>query len=222
MNWSEDACTRFQQLLQTNDRLRLFFEYMIGPSGYPSDTFLGEITNSVYPVGFICMIGMSSPPGDKWLVCNGGSYLRADYPDLFTALSTTHGSADALHFNVPDIRERSVIGTSASYALASTTGAATITLVENQIPAHTHNAAFKIPIHPAGEPPVVGGFEPGSRNPDSATGWTNDLSTYPAPALLDPTMAITIKPNVLPGGSQIPINNYHPVIAMPYVIRAKR
>jgi microcystin-dependent protein len=42
-----------------------------------------------------------------WLVCNGQSYLRASFPDLFTALggsSSPYGLPDSTHFNVPDLR----------------------------------------------------------------------------------------------------------------------
>ncbi len=44
------------------------------------------------------------------LACDGTSYLRTDYPSLFAAIGTTHGSADGTHFNVPDMRRRVPIG----------------------------------------------------------------------------------------------------------------
>lgn len=57
----------------------------------------------------ISMFGGSSAPSG-WLLCDGTSYLRATYPDLFTAIGTTYGSADGTHFNVPDLRGRVPIG----------------------------------------------------------------------------------------------------------------
>lgn len=35
------------------------------------------------------------------LECDGTSYLRADYPDLFAKISTQHGAPDGTHFRVP-------------------------------------------------------------------------------------------------------------------------
>lgn len=52
--------------------------------------------------------GTAAPTG--WLLCYGQSLLRADYPNLFTAIGTTYGAADGTHFNVPDLRGRSPIG----------------------------------------------------------------------------------------------------------------
>lgn len=50
----------------------------------------------------ISFAGATSPIG--YLVCDGSSVLRADYPDLFAALGTAWGSANAAEFNLPDLR----------------------------------------------------------------------------------------------------------------------
>jgi phage-related tail fiber protein len=39
-----------------------------------------------------------------WLSCDGSSLLRSAYPALFTAIGTIYGTADANHFNIPDMR----------------------------------------------------------------------------------------------------------------------
>lgn len=60
------------------------------------------------PVGIVSpFAGSSAPTG--WLLCFGQSLLRAGYPELFGVLSTTWGAADATHFNLPDLRARSVV-----------------------------------------------------------------------------------------------------------------
>ena len=46
----------------------------------------------------------------KWLECLGQSLLRADYPDLFTAIGTKWGAADGYHFSLPDLRRRVLVG----------------------------------------------------------------------------------------------------------------
>lgn len=56
--------------------------------------------------------GTSAPTG--WLLCDGSSYLRASYPDLFTAIGTAYGSIDGSHFNVPDMQQRFPLGKAVS------------------------------------------------------------------------------------------------------------
>ena len=68
-----------------------------------------------YPISMLFPSGMVSPfaggtPPVGWLLCNGVSLLRTEYPTLFTAIGITYGSADAAHFNVPDIRGRVIAG----------------------------------------------------------------------------------------------------------------
>jgi microcystin-dependent protein len=45
-----------------------------------------------------------------YLLCDGSSLLRSSYPGLFTAIGTIYGSADGSHFNLPDLRDKFVIG----------------------------------------------------------------------------------------------------------------
>lgn len=50
----------------------------------------------------------AAPAG--WLLCQGQSLLRSDYPRLFAAISTAYGAVDSTHFNVPDLRGRVPVG----------------------------------------------------------------------------------------------------------------
>ena len=61
------------------------------------------------PVGAICEYAGETMPED-YLQCDGSSLLRTDYPDLFNAIGITYGSVDSLHFNLPDIKSRTVVG----------------------------------------------------------------------------------------------------------------
>lgn len=63
----------------------------------------GNITYSGQASGFINMYGGTVAPGG-WLMCDGTSYLRTAFPDLFAAIGTAYGAADGTHFNVPDFR----------------------------------------------------------------------------------------------------------------------
>ncbi len=68
------------------------------PYAVHADTAPGIVS-----VGSVVMHMASTVPED-WLECDGSSLLRADYPELFATIGTTYGSADADHFNLPDMR----------------------------------------------------------------------------------------------------------------------
>lgn len=107
-------------------------------------------TAGLNPPGAIIMYGGAAAP-TGWLLCDGTSYLRATYANLFTAISTAYGTVDGTHFNVPDMRgmfARGVTGASAndpdaSSRTANNTGGATGNNVGSQqadgVRAHTHN-----------------------------------------------------------------------------------
>ena len=48
-------------------------------------------------------LATAAPVG--YLLCDGDSYLRADYPDLFAVIGTKFGADDGDHFNVPTSAE---------------------------------------------------------------------------------------------------------------------
>lgn len=76
---------------------------------------------------------------DGWLFCFGQELSRTDYADLFSAIGTYFGDGDgSTTFNLPDFRDRFPMSAGLSYARGVTGGASTVTLTENQIPAHTH------------------------------------------------------------------------------------
>ncbi len=80
---------------------------------------------------------------DGWLVCDGSSLAIADYPDLFAAIGNVWGSVDSLHFNIPDLRGRTLVGqglagSGTTFNLADTGGEETHTLITSEIPAHNH------------------------------------------------------------------------------------
>jgi microcystin-dependent protein len=70
---------------------------------------LSALANNVVqttPVGVIeAFAGVNVPAG--WLFCDGSAISRIQYPELFSALSTTYGSGDgSTTFNLPDLRGR--------------------------------------------------------------------------------------------------------------------
>lgn len=60
------------------------------------------------PAGTVTYTAANLAP-TGWLLCDGTSYLRASFPDLFTAIGTQYGSVDGTHFNVPNLTGRVVV-----------------------------------------------------------------------------------------------------------------
>lgn len=92
-------------------------------------------------VGMIFPIITSFPPQGA-LLCDGSSYLRITYPDLYAALDPAF-VIDANTFFVPDLRGRTIItaGTGSGLtprSVGAILGEETHILVSSEIPSHTH------------------------------------------------------------------------------------
>lgn len=114
--------------------------WVLGRVGVTVSSELTAALKALLPAGStIEWPGPSAPAG--WLLCDGSSYLRADYPELFANLggaASTWGLPDGTHFNVPDYRDRVPLGKSATRALGSTGGEETHTLSSAEMPSHSH------------------------------------------------------------------------------------
>lgn len=84
-------------------------------------TKLASNANQVIPAGALMPYAGSVAPSG-WLLCQGQSLLRADYPSLFTAIGTTYGAADGTHFTLPDMRGRVPFGADAGANRITTAG----------------------------------------------------------------------------------------------------
>lgn len=114
-------------------------------------------------------VSACADPQTGFLLCDGASKLRADFADLFTALggaASPYGLPDGTHFNVPDLRGRSLVGAGAgsgltARALAARFGEETHLLTVPEMPSHTHNIQTSGPPPSATIPAVIGQFAPG-------------------------------------------------------------
>lgn len=71
------------------------------------------------------------------LLCDGQELYTGDYPALFAAIGYTHGgSGDG--FKVPDMVNRTAVGSEGSYAVGDKGGETTVTLTEGQLASHNH------------------------------------------------------------------------------------
>lgn len=91
-------------------------------------------------IGEIILWSTAISPNSDWLICDGTSLLRSNYPDLFAVIGTTYGAVDVSHFNLPDFRGNVPIGQDGStYILGAVLGEANHTLVTSEIPSHSHS-----------------------------------------------------------------------------------
>lgn len=105
----------------------------------------------------ICYAGPTSPD-PKWLLCDGSSLLRVDYPDLFSVIGTVYGAADGAHFTLPDLRGRVPLGVGAgpglsSRAIGDSFGEETHILTISELAAHVHSTGNSVLLGTSVPPP---------------------------------------------------------------------
>jgi microcystin-dependent protein len=94
------------------------------------------------PIGTILAFAGSTPP-PGWMAADGTAINRTTYAALYALTGVGYGAGDgSTTFNLPDLGAKFPIGAKgAAPTLASTGGAATVTLTTAQIPAHDHGAS---------------------------------------------------------------------------------
>ena len=79
--------------------------------------------------------GSTIPTG--WLLCDGSAISRTTYSELFTVIGTTYGTGDgSTTFNLPDLRNRFMVGAGDEYSLNSKGGEKTHILTIDEMPSH--------------------------------------------------------------------------------------
>jgi len=117
---------------------------------------LTELLALALPIGTIQMYTKSTPPaatasGGTWLVCDGSTKVRTDYPDLHTIITNTYGAyPSASTFVLPDLRARVPVGYNAgtlgsgptartAKTIAASSGEETHILSEAELEQHSHS-----------------------------------------------------------------------------------
>ena len=125
---------------------------------------IDELLHLALPIGTIQMYTKETAPtattnGGTWLVCDGSSKVRADYPDLHTLITNTYGTyPSGTTFLLPDLRSRVPVGYNtdtisgrSTRAIALGSGTETHTLLDAEIPKHTHPITDSGHTHPTSE-----------------------------------------------------------------------
>ena len=96
-------------------------------------------------LGEIRMFGGNFAP-QGWAFCNGQVLSIAENDALFTLIGTTYGGDGQTTFALPDLRGRAPVHMGqgpglSNYTIGQAAGSETVTLITNQLPAHSHPPA---------------------------------------------------------------------------------
>jgi len=146
-------------------------------------------------IGEIISYAGTTSPDPRWLICDGSSLLRADYPDLFNVIDVVYGSADSTHFNLPDLRGRTGIGSGTGPGLTPRTigdsfGEEAHILTIGELASHVHDTGNSALLGTSAPPPF------------------DALGPNPFPAVTGST------------GNDDPHNNMQPSLVINYLIVA--
>lgn len=161
-------------------------------------------------VGEIRLFGFGRTP-NGWFPCDGSLQPISEYEVLFTLIGTTYGGDGQSTFAVPDLRSRVPIhagtGTGLSnYVIGQASGTENVTLIGNQMPAHTHTMFATTSLATSNTPAV--NVQPGALSGD--TMYLNDISSLPP--IPQAASAVT------PAGNTQPHANLMPTLTVQYCI----
>lgn len=163
-----------------------------------SQPYIGEIR--LFPFTFAPL---------NWLDCDGRLLAIAEYNALFALIGTTYGGDGQTTFALPDLRGRVPIHQGAGVGLSNRVigeraGTETVTLMQSQMPAHTHTVVATTGIANSGAPgPTV---LPGAVT--NQTQYVSDL-TGAVPFAMSPQA-------VSAGGGSQPHENNMPTLTLRY------
>jgi microcystin-dependent protein len=158
-------------------------------------------------VGEIRVVGFNFAP-TGWAQCNGQLLPLSQNTALFSLLGTFYGGDGKSTFALPNLQGMAPLNWGqgpglSNYSLGQSAGVQTVTLLQSEIPAHTHIASAR--NDPA---------ELQAPAPDRAMARsTNGFAYLPSPP------NVNLAPQVLAvvGGDQ-PHNNMQPVLTLNYII----
>ena len=144
--------------------------------------------------------GNFAPVG--WLLCQGQLLPIADYDVLFNLIGTTYGGDGQNTFALPDLASRIPYHQGSGYVLGQSGGVEQVTLTQQQIPAHTHNANASSAN--ADQPGPAG-------NVWGAGSLTSYTSTQSANVTMNPAALV-------PAGGNQPHENMPPFVCVNFII----
>ncbi len=163
-----------------------------------TDQFVGEIR---------MFAGNFAPTG--WALCNGQILPISQNTALFALLGTMYGGDGKSTFALPNLQGSAVLNAGNGAGLTPRTmgeqsGTPSVTLIQSEIPAHTHQAQALAGSGQTSPQNAAWGALPGRTPPPSYTTAAPDVSMSP--------QALSVS-----GGSQ-PHNNLQPYLVVSFII----
>lgn len=189
-NWSEDGDVAVSFAVEESEKM---LESMIFMAFNP------------IPVGLIHPFASATIP-EGYLLCDGSTLNMSDYPELFAVIGYSFGGSGAT-FILPDLIDRTVIGSSGTFAFGTTGGTTDETLDVSQIPSHTHvDSGHSHTVNAETSLPAQAGV-----------GFAGQVSLFPLTANTGTSSA-----NNQNTGGDGPHNNMQPFMSLTYIIYAGR
>ena len=187
----------------------------------------GTAWASTMPAGEIHAFARSSVNNTLYLLCDGSTYNKNNYPELFNAIGHYYGGTGD-NFKVPDLRGRGIIGVSSSHSLGSTSGSETASLSISNIPSHRHtfdntanNNQGALAYHDFRIKPIDVGTNPRFTLVASTIGGSA-VPTIEALVQYDDMARATPLPDTKTTGGGTAFNIMNPYIALKYYISTGR
>lgn len=165
-----------------------------------SDQFIAEIR--IFPFGF-------APTG--WALCNGQLMPISQNTALFSLLGTYYGGDGRSTFGLPNLQARAPMhpgqGPGLSlHVLGETSGSATVTLLQSELPSHTHGVN------------AYAGRGTNEKTPTAQLSLAESQGNF----VYDPTANATVAPMapqmIALAGSGLPHNNMMPYLTLNFCI----
>lgn len=154
------------------------------------ETYIGEIR---------MFAGNFAPMG--WAFCDGSILPIAENDALFSLLGTTFGGDGQTTFALPDLRGRVPMHMSPAYPQGQKGGSETVTLVQAQMPAHSHTVGAQVDAGTA-------------THPENAVWAQSGTSAY---ASVNANAAMNAQAIAATGGNQ-PHENMMPFLCVSFII----
>jgi microcystin-dependent protein len=159
----------------------------------------------------IRIFGFNFPP-KGWAFCNGQLMPISQNTAVFSLLGTTYGGDGKSTFALPDLQGNAALcagqsaGTS-EYFLGQMGGSQNVTLIQSEIPVHTHSLSAFVSVN-------ADQFGP-NPNGQSILGRSVNGNAYST----NITKVVQMAPQALaPAGGSLPHNNMQPTIALNFCI----
>lgn len=165
------------------------------------DPFLGEIRLMPYGNNFVTQ---------GWAPCSGQTLLIKQFPALYALLRLTYGGNGTTTFMLPNLNGRAVMGPSGSYPPGSAVGTESVTLLQAQLPAHTHSLTGGIGVNDQ-----LG--QATATSPQGAYFAAESAEAYGSPPSVGTTAPLLSGTTQVAGGGQ-PHDNRMPYLVLGYFI----